>query len=125
MIGIRSQLNIQHKYSQIHIAGISVSLWSPYVLGQTIIFLPCDFYLPSSIFFPHLISAVGDWMSAILYFHTWCGLSANLECRSEMCCMQLAENTGCKKSSLWHHRTTLSGCIFTAEACIDNQKKTC
>jgi len=26
-------------------------------------------------------------------FHTWCGLSANLECmsESEMCCMRLAE----------------------------------
>jgi len=28
------------------------------------------------------------------YFHTWCGLSVNLECRSEMCCTRLAENTG-------------------------------
>jgi len=28
------------------------SLWSPYVIGQTIIFLPCDFYLlSSSVFF--------------------------------------------------------------------------
>jgi len=27
------------------------SLWSPYVTGQTIIFLPCDFYLLSSSFF--------------------------------------------------------------------------
>jgi len=26
-----------------------------------------------SIFFPRLITAVGDWMS-IPYFHTWCGL---------------------------------------------------
>jgi len=26
-------------------------LWSPYVIGQTIIFLPCDFYLLSSSFF--------------------------------------------------------------------------
>jgi len=34
------------------------------------------------------------------YFHTWCGLSASLECRSEMCCMWLAENTGCKKCNL-------------------------
>jgi len=25
--------------------GVSVLLWSPYVIGQTIIFLPCDFYL--------------------------------------------------------------------------------
>jgi len=30
------------------------------------------------------------------YFHTWCGLSANLECRSEMCCTRLAKNAGRK-----------------------------
>jgi len=36
---------------------------------------------------------------------------------------RLAENTGRKKSPFWHHRTTLSGRIFTVEACIDNQKK--
>jgi len=29
-------------------------LWSPYVIGQTIIFLPCDFYLLSSFFFSFL-----------------------------------------------------------------------
>jgi len=40
-----------------------------------------------------------------------------------MCCTRLAENTGRKKSLFWHHRTTLSGCIFAAEACIDNRKK--
>jgi len=28
-------------------------------------------------------------------FHTWCGLSVNLGCRSEMCCTGFAENTGC------------------------------
>jgi len=53
------------------------------------------FLSSSSIFFPRLISAVGDWMSAI-YFHTWCGLSANLKCMSEMRCTRLAENTGRK-----------------------------
>ena len=57
------------------------------------------------------------------YFHTWCGLCANLECRSEMCCKWLAENTGRKKSPFCHHRTTLSGCIFATKACIDNRKK--
>ena len=31
------------------------------------------------------------------YFHTWCGLSANLRCRYETCCTRLAENTGRKK----------------------------
>jgi len=29
-------------------------LWSPYVTGQTIIFLPCDFYLLSSFVFSFL-----------------------------------------------------------------------
>jgi len=42
---------------------------------------------------------------------------------SECCCIRLAENTGRKKTPLWHHRTILSGCIFAAEACIDNWKK--
>ena len=49
-------------------------LWSPYVIGQTIIFLPCSFFLLSSIFFflfPRLISAVGDWMSTILLHMAW------------------------------------------------------
>jgi len=46
--------------------------------------------------------------------HEWCGLSANLECRSEMCCTRLAEYTG---------RTTLSGCTFAPKACIDNPRK--
>jgi len=41
--------------------------------------------------------------------------------------MRLAENTGHKKiaknSPSDHHRTTLSGCIFTTKALIDNGKK--
>ena len=45
-------------------------------------------------------------MSTILYFYTWRGPSANLECRSEMCCSRLAENTGRQKSPSGHHRTT-------------------
>jgi len=48
-------------------------LWSPYVIEQTIIFLPCSFFLLPSIFFlfPRLISAVGDWMSTILLHMAW------------------------------------------------------
>ena len=61
------------------------------------------------------------------YFCTWCGLSVNLECMSEMCCTRLAENTGRKKSrQKWpsgHHRTTLSGYIFATKARIDNRKE--
>jgi len=44
-------------------------LWSPYVIGHTIIFLPSDFYLSS--FFPRLISAAVDWMSTILRHMVW------------------------------------------------------
>jgi len=57
------------------------------------------------------------------YFHTWCGLSANLECRSEVCCMRLAESTGRKNSPSAHHRISLSGYIFATKACIDNRKE--
>jgi len=53
-------------------------------------------------FFPRLISAVVDWMSA-----TWCGLSANLECRSEMYCTRLAGNAGRKNR---HLRTIVQLC---------------
>ena len=52
-------------------------LWSPYGIRQTIIFLPCGFFFLSS-FFPRLISAVADWMSAILPHMVWplCEFSA-------------------------------------------------
>ena len=75
-------------------------LWPPCVADADIIFLPCGFFL-SSIFFlffiPRLISAAADCS------HTWCGPSANLECRSEMCCTRLAGNTGCKNDAKNRH----------------------
>jgi len=78
----------------------------------------------SSIFFLRLISAVGDWMY-IPYFHKWCGLSVNLEYRSETCCARLAGNRArkkiAKKSPSGHHPTTLSGYIFAIMARIDNR----
>jgi len=41
------------------------------------------------------------------YFYTWCGPSANLECRSEMWCTRLAGNVGRKKSSKIRHLRTI------------------
>ena len=79
-------------------------LWSPYGIGQTIIFSPCGFFLSS--FFPCLISAAAHWMSSILPHMVY--LSANLECRSEICFMRLAENTGCKKNAKNHHLGTIA-----------------
>jgi len=65
-----------------------------------------SFFFLFFFFFPHLISAVGDWMSTIL--HTWCGLSANSECMSEMCCTWLAENTGSKDYTRNLHLRTIA-----------------
>jgi len=65
-------------------------------------------------------------MSTILPHMVW--LSANLECRSEMCGTRLGENAGpknvAKKSLPGHHRTNLSGYIFATKAPVDNRKKT-
>jgi len=60
----------------------------------------------SFFFFPRLISAIADWMST--YFQTRCGHSANLGCRSETCCMRLAENTARKKSPKIRHLGTIA-----------------
>jgi len=40
--------------------------------------------------------------------YTWCGPSANLECRSEMCCTRLDGNARPKKSPKIHHLGTIT-----------------
>jgi len=48
-------------------------LWSPYGIWQTIIFSSCRllFFFFFLLFFPRLISAVAEWMSAILAHTVW------------------------------------------------------
>jgi len=98
------------------------SLWPPYGIGQAIIFfaLVSFFFLFSSFSSPNLSGRRLD------VFRTWCGLSANLECRSEMCCMWLAGNAGREKSPKIRRLGTiaLSGYIFATTEHIDNQKST-
>jgi len=78
-------------------------LWSPYGIGQTIIFSCCSLFF----FFRRLISAVQ--IACLPYhFHKWCGLSANFRCRSETCCTRLAENTGRKKVAKNRHPGTIA-----------------
>ena len=48
------------------------------------------------------------WRSCLPYFHTWCGLSANLECRSDMCCTRLAANAGPKRVAKNRHLGTIA-----------------
>jgi len=59
-------------------------------------------FLLSSSFFPRLISAVADWMSAILPHMVW-RLSANFRCRSETCCTWLSGNARRKKVAKKRH----------------------
>jgi len=70
--------------------------------------LSCGFFFLSSSFSPHLISAIADWMSTILEHMVWRGLNANLECRSEMCCMRLAGNARTKRSPKIRHLRTIA-----------------
>jgi len=85
------------------------SLWPPScVIGQTIIFSSCGFFfflLLLSFFFAH---SQPSEIGCLPYFHTWCGLSANLERMSEMCSTRLAENTRRKKSPKIRHLGTIA-----------------
>jgi len=88
----------------------------------------CGFFYLSFFFFSFSSPSLSSRRVDVYHTSTqWCGLSANLECRSEMCCTQLAGNKGCKndakKSPSGFHRTTLSGWIFATKACIEKWKK--
>jgi len=97
-----------------------IFLWSPYGIGQTIIFSYCG------LFFFLLFSSPNLSRRRLDVCHTSTHGVA-LRCRSETCSMRLAENTGRKKSlqksPSAHHCTTLSGYIFATKARIDNRKK--
>jgi len=99
------------------------SLWPPYGIGQAIIFLPCNlfFFFFLSVFF--LAQSQPSQIGCLPYCHTWCGLSANLECRSETCCTRLAENTWMQKIAICTPLHNLSGYIFATKAHINNRKK--
>ena len=97
-------------------------LWPPCVADADIIFCAVVSLFLSFVSSPNLSGRRLDVYNSSTHDVV---LVRILECMSEMCCTQLAENTRRKKSPFWHHRTTLSGCIFATKACIDNRKKTC
>jgi len=88
-------------------------LWPPCVGDADIIFSSCGFFF--------LFSSPTLSRRRLDVYHTLtqlCGLSANLECRSEMCCTRLAEYTGRKKIAKnlpsAYYRTTLLRYVFAA-----------
>jgi len=79
--------------------------WPPCVADADIIFSSSGFfflYLSSS--FPRQ----GSQSGCLPYFYTWCGLSSNLGCRSEVCCTRLARNTGRKNDAKNRHLGTIA-----------------
>jgi len=80
------------------------SLWPPCWIGQATVFLSCGFYLSS--FF--LAYSHRSEIRCPPYFCTWCGLSANWECRSEMCCTRLAGNTRRENDAKNRHLRTIA-----------------
>ena len=84
-------------------------LWRACLADADIIFSFCGFFfffLFFLIFF--FASSYRLQIGCLPYFYTWSGLSANLECRSEMCCTRLAENTGRKKIVKNRHLGTIA-----------------
>jgi len=69
------------------------------VADVNIMFLPCSSFL-SFYLFLFLAYSQQSQIRCLPYFDTCYGLSANLECISEICCMQLAGNTGRKNRHL-------------------------
>ena len=61
------------------------------------------FFLPFFLAYSQL-SHIG----CLPYFHTWCGLIANLEHRSEMCCTRLAGNMGCNNDAKSRYLGTIA-----------------
>jgi len=59
-------------------------------------------------FFLFLVYSQRSQAWCLPYFHTWRGLSANLLCRSEMCCTRLAGNTGRKIYAKSRHLRTIA-----------------
>ena len=70
---------------------------------QAVIFLPSFFLLG---FF--LAYSQRSEIGCLPYFHIWCGLSANFECRSEVCCTRLAGNAGPQKIAKNRHLGTIA-----------------
>jgi len=77
------------------------------------------------LFFPGLISAAADWMSAILPHMVWPYCKFEMQVWNLLHAARWKHRTQKSRQKLpsGHHRTTLSGYIFTTKAHIDKQKK--
>jgi len=83
-------------------------LWPPYGIGQAIVYFVLWFLLSSSFFF-FSSPILSGWRLDVYRTSTqWCGLSANFECRSEMCCTRHAGITERKNDAKNRHLRTIA-----------------
>ena len=78
-------------------------------IGQAIIFLSMWFLLLSSILFLLFLAySQQSQIGCLPYFHTWCGLSANLACRSLKHAARGSLKMGTQKSPKIRHLGTIA-----------------
>ena len=98
-------------------------IWSSYVIGQTIYIFMLWFVL---LFFPRLISAAADCMSAILPHMVWPLCEFKTQVWNLLHAARWKQDAKkSPKTPSGHHPTTLSGYVCATKARIDNRKKTC
>jgi len=99
-------------------------LWSPYGIGQTIIFLPCGFFFLLYFSSPNLSCRRLDVCHTFTHGVALVRISdAGLK-RAARGSLKIHDAKSHQKSPSVHHRTTLSCYILATKACIDNRKKT-
>jgi len=96
-------------------------LWPPCVADADIIFLPCGFFLLSSIFFFYSSPNLSGRRLDVYHISTHgVALVRILECRSEMCCTRLAGNTGRKNDAKNRHLRTIAQLCRTISSQLRN-----
>ena len=102
-------------------------LWSPYVIGQAIIFSSCGFFLLSFFFFslPNLSSRRLDVYHASISTHGVALVriqNAGLKCAARGSLKMHDEKKITKNLPSGHHHATSLGYIFATKARTDNWK---
>jgi len=104
----------------------------PMAQGRPLYFHPVVsilFYLSIFLFFFFVAWSQQPQTGCLPYFNTWCGPSANLECRSETCCARHAENAGPKTSPKISHLGTIAQLCWAISSQVRHvstiRKKTC
>ena len=98
-----SDLEILEFASDLKVCLSRDSLWLPSSAGILQLWFLLNFFLLS--FF--LTYCQRLQIGCLTYFHTLCGISANLECRSERCCTRLAANVEPQKVAKNRHLGTI------------------